>query len=164
VHPQAEEWVKFVAGNVGNPRKIMDQGGRNVNGSIKKYFPSVHHWISVDINDGEGVDVVADSAIHVIPNCDVVVSTELFEHTPRVPEIIWSAYRSLNKGGHYIVTTAGLYRQAHNAAGREVLDPNEYYQNINPYWLLEQFERVNFKRIIIDVRDNPSDVRAWATK
>jgi hypothetical protein len=164
MHEQAEEWVKFVAKNVGSPTIIMDQGGRNINGSIKQHFPPVQVWLAIDITDGDGVTVVADCAEFVYNDCDVVTCTELFEHTPKVPEIIKRAYMSLRDGGHYIITTAGLDRPPHNAHGLENVLPGEYYQNINPYWLLEQLEGVGFKRIIIDVRDNPSDVRAWCIK
>jgi len=164
MHEQADEWVRFISTKVGHPKVIMDQGGRNINGGIKQYFPSVEEWVAVDITDGHGVDVVADSASYVHPNCDIVTSTELFEHTPEVQRIIMCAYDSLKFGGSYIITTAGLNRPPHNAHGAPELQRGEYYINIDPYWLLEQLQDVGFKQIIIDVRDNPSDVRAWCKK
>lgn len=167
MHPQAEQWIEFVANelrlNKAKTSQIMDQGGRNVNGSISKYFPG-SEWLAVDISDGPGVNVVADSAVYTYPGCDVVVCTEVFEHTPKVREIIERAYESLLFGGSYIITTAGLQRPPHGQHGDPSPALGEYYQNINPYWLLEQFSEVGFNRIIMDVRDNPSDVRVWATK
>lgn len=162
MHPQAADWVKFVASQI-QPKFVMDQGGRNVNGGIRQYFPQAE-WLSVDITEGDDVDVVADCAYYTYLGCDAVVSTELFEHTPKVREIIQCAYDSLVFGGSYIITTAGLNRPPHNAHGLPVLLKGEYYCNINPYWLLEQLRDTGFQQIIIDVREDPSDVRVWAIK
>jgi hypothetical protein len=164
MHPEAEQWVRDVSKEIVNPTVVMDQGGRNVNGSIRKYFPTVKEWIAVDITDGEGVDIVADCATYIHSGCDVVISTELFEHTPKVEQIIQCAYGSLVSGGHYIVTTAGLGRPPHNAHGGEQLLKDEYYRNIDPNWLIEQLWLTGFKKVFIDIQDNPSDVRAWCIK
>jgi hypothetical protein len=167
MHTQAEQWIEFVSDNLRlkniKMAQVMDQGGRNVNGSISKYFPK-SKWIAVDISDGPGVDIVADSSVYVHPGCDIVTCTEVFEHTPKADQIIRCAYDSLVLGGSYIITTAGLNRPPHGQHGAPRPAPGEFYMNINPYWLMAKFEEAGFYRIIMDVRDDPSDVRVWATK
>lgn len=162
MHTEASQWVQFVSTKI-NPTRVMDQGGRNVNGSISQFFPNAE-WVAVDISDGPGVDVVADCSTYVLPGCDLVTSTELFEHTFKSPQIIQCAYDSLVFGGSYIITTAGLKRPPHGQHGEPLPAKGEYYHNIDPLWLMEQLVGVGFKNIYMDVRESPSDVRAWCIK
>ena len=63
MHPEAMQWVAEHATKVGSPVRVMDQGGQNVNGSIRELFPTATDWTSVDMFNGEGVDVVADCEV-----------------------------------------------------------------------------------------------------
>ena len=145
----------------------MDQGGQNVNGNIRELFQGVTEWTSVDLYDGEGVDVVADCGDYVHPEpCDLVVTTELLEHTPRGPDIIKRAYESLRSGGHYVITTAAPGRPVHNATGGPELAPGEHYANISYNELHQWLTDAGFHYIVISTLGEPNsvDIRAWAMK
>jgi SAM-dependent methyltransferase len=167
MHDQAWDWVQYVASKIGPAGRVMDQGGQNVNGDIRPLFEGVAEWISVDLADTEGVTVVADAGDYTHPEpCDVVVSTELLEHTPRGPDIIKRAYESLKPEGHYVITTAAPGRPVHNATGGEELAPGEHYANISYDELNQWLNDAGFHYIIIDTVGPPHhvDIRAWAQK
>lgn len=166
MHAEAFAWVEQVSKRIGAPKRVMNQGGRDINGGIRQLFPSAREWIAVDATEGDGVTVVADSAEYVHPDCDAVVSTELLEHTPLGAEIVLRAADSLRPGGHYIVTCAAPGRFAHGASGDPAPGPDEHYQNIEPADLKRWLQDAGFTDIVIDRRTSPypEDVRAWAKK
>jgi hypothetical protein len=62
---------------------VLDVGGRWINGGVRELFPNADPYVSLDIVDGPGVDIVADAATWVPDRAyDLVVCTEVFEHTP----------------------------------------------------------------------------------
>ena len=167
MHSEAMQWVAQVASRIGPQKVVLDQGGRDVNGGIRHLFAGVEDWIAVDLTEGEGVTVVADCAEYAHPSpCDVVVSTELLEHTARGPEIVKNAFESLVPGGHYIITCAAPGRFAHGAWGDPAPAEGEYYQNVEPTDLLAWLKSAGFIDIVIDRRTSPfpDDLRAWARK
>ena len=110
---------------------VLDLGGRDVNGTTRPLFPGADRYVSVDIVEGRGVDVVADAAeLDLRDRFDVVVSTELLEHTPRGAEIVANARKHLKPGGHFLATMAGVGREVHSASGSPRLLPGEYYGNV----------------------------------
>lgn len=111
----------------------LDLGGQDVNGSVHDLWPNAK-WTVVDIVDGPGVDIVANAA-YWSPDkqYDMVISTELFEHTPLWFAVIDTAYKALKPGGVFIVTCAGPRRTPHSATGTMHLFPaDEHYENIDP--------------------------------
>jgi predicted SAM-dependent methyltransferase len=167
MHAEAWSWVATIASYIDPAGRVMDQGGQNVNGNIRPLFKGVTEWIAVDIADTEGVDVVADCGDYTHPEpCDIVVTTELFEHTPRGPEIVRRAYESLRSGGDYIITTAAPGRPVHNHMVGPDLFPGEHYANISHQELDGWLRAAGFHYIIIDTRGEPwsIDIRAWAKK
>lgn len=167
MHTEAWQWVESIAGRIDPAGRVMDQGGRNVNGSIRPLFRGVTDWVSVDMSDGPGVDVVADCGDYVHPEPrDIVVCTELLEHTPRGPDVVRCAYESLVDGGHYILTTAAPGRPPHGAHGSPWLEPGEHYRNIEPGELSRWLYDAGFQHVVLDLTRPPSsiDVRIWARK
>lgn len=111
--------------------RIVELGSRDINGSPRRLFNEAgqFYW-GVDIVDGPGVDEVRDAAIWSTDELfDVVISTEVFEHTTRWPGIVRSASRALKPGGRFVFTCATDPRPKH-AAGGGALEPDEFYRNV----------------------------------
>jgi SAM-dependent methyltransferase len=162
VHQEAYEWV--AAHVPGAYRHVLDLGGRSVNGSVRPLFPDAAAYTVLDVVAGDGVDVVADAATWTPDRLyDVVVCTEVMEHTPRWREIIGTAWAALKPGGRLVATMAGPGRPPHSAVdGGWTLHPGEHYQNIHPDELRAAL--AGWGDVVIDRRDRPADVRAVATR
>lgn len=87
---------------------VVDVGGLDVNGTLRKVFPQVSKYISVDMESGPGVDIVVEPG-KPLPfadgSVDTVVSTSCFEHDP----CFWMTFREMArivKVGGYIYINA----------------------------------------------------------
>lgn len=109
---------------------ILDIGGRSVNGTARELFPNATHKV-LDIREGEDVDIVADAATwEPESEWDMVVSTEVFEHTADYPAICKTAFKATKAGGRFIVTCAGPGRAPHSAFIEAEPQPGEHYANV----------------------------------
>jgi SAM-dependent methyltransferase len=141
---------------------VLDLGGRDINGTTRQLFNNVASYVSVDIADGLGVDIVADAAdLNLDERFDVVVSTELLEHTERADEIVAAAARHLKPGGVFVATMAGPGRTPHGAAGEPSPNPGEWYCNVSPDELEEWLAAAGFDKWEID--QSGLDLRCTAT-
>lgn len=166
MHPEAEGWVaECVSRLTFTPRVVIELGARNVNGGVRHLFPTATTYIGVDIGDGPGVDVVADAAEYVsgVP-ADVIVSTEMLEHTPAGAQIIARCAENLRPGGVLIVTAAGPGRSAHSAVDGGPLREGEWYGNISEDDLVGWLSAAGFASWTIDLRPHPADIRAHAIR
>jgi predicted methyltransferase len=163
MHPQAMAWVSQFATD--QPISILDLGGRDVNGTPRALFPTAD-YTTLDILEAPNVDIVADAATWDPDGrrWDLVLATELFEHTPAWPAICRTAYQALRPGGRFVVTTAAPGRNEHSAFDGEVLRVGEHYANINPAQLATVLEDAGFSQVEVDVKPDPSDVRATARR
>ncbi len=144
---------------------MLDLGGRNVNGSVRPLFPAADPYRTVDIASGDGVDIVADAAEWTPDRVyEVVVCTEVFEHTPRWPEICGTACRALVPGGLFIATMAGPGRPKHSAVDGGPLRAGEYYENVDPKQLYYTLIVRGFAHAVVDQQRRPADVRCVAWK
>jgi len=157
VHPAVFDWVgKFATDTAVN---VLDIGGRDVNGTCRPLFPNAARYTVIDLIQGPGVDIVGDAAEWNPPRrFDVVLCTEVFEHTARWPEMCATAKRALAPGGVFVVTCAGPGRHPHSGFDGEQVRPGEHYENVDPdvlatllYWL--RFDAVQ-------IHDRGEDV--WA--
>jgi SAM-dependent methyltransferase len=164
MHAEAFQWVAQWATH--GPVAVLDIGGRDINGSPRSLFPGAGPYRVLDIAPGPGVEIVADAADWAPDQeYDVVVCTEVFEHTARWPEICATVHKALNPGGLFIATMAGPGRPVHSAVdGGWQLHPGEYYGNVDPRELDRVLAEVGFQDAVIDVRTSPADVRAVARK
>lgn len=131
MHTAAMEYVAQWATD--EPIRVLDLGGRDVNGSPRSLFPNAHYW-SIDLIDGPGVDEIADASIWRGEQgpYDLVLCCEVFEHTRDWPQILWTAKLHCERRGRLVVTCAGLWRAAHSGIdGSPMLKPHEYYHNID---------------------------------
>ncbi len=164
MHTEAYAWVQRHATN--EPVTVLDIGGRNINGSVKDLFPNAASYTAMDIREGDGVDVVADAATWT-PDREyqVVVCTEVFEHTASWPQICQTAFKACASGGMFIATMAGPGRPSHSAVdGGWRLHPGEYYGNVDPNRLRHELEDCGFLAVLVDQQFSPADVRSVATK
>lgn len=165
MHDQAHQWVAKHAPP--DAASVLDIGGRNINGTVRDLFPGAA-YTAMDIRPGEGVDIIADAATwnpNTTSRFDVVVCTEVFEHTADWPAICATAFNALAWGGLFIATMAGPGRAPHSAVdGGFRLQPGEYYGNVNPDNLRVVLEDCGFVDITVDQQRRPADVRAVATK
>ncbi len=163
MHPEAYEWVRAHA--TSEPVEVLDIGGRNINGTSRDHFPHAKRFTVIDIAEGPGVDVVADAATWTPDReYDVVVCTEVFEHTAVWPDICLTAYKACKAGGQLILTMAGPGRGGHSAVDGGPLRPDEYYGNVEPFRLREVLEECGWKDVFVDSQPSPADVRAVATR
>lgn len=160
MHPEVIEWVQRYA--TVEPVTVLDIGGRDLNGSTKPLFPLADYTV-LDIRDDPEVDIVADAATWTPSReYDLVLCTEVFEHTPDWPQIIATAHKALKSGGRFVVTCAGPGRAPHSAIAATGLKPGEYYQNVHPDEMRQALESAGFGNI--EVERLRRDVRASAVK
>jgi hypothetical protein len=136
MHPAAYRFVAAIvsAGQV-PPGPVVELGGRDVNGSIRSLFWAP--YVSVDMEPGPGVDIVADAATYAPPQPPAcVVCCEVLEHALTAPAIVANAGAMLQPGGLLIVTAAGAGRAPHSAVDGGPLRPGEYYRNVEANDLL----------------------------
>jgi SAM-dependent methyltransferase len=163
VHAQAHAWVARY-GTTG-PVKVLDIGGRNINGTVRGLFPAAD-YTSLDIIAGDGVDIVADASTWTpTREYDLVVCCEVFEHTDVWPQIIDTAYAALRPGGLFVATMAGPGRAPHSAIdGSHQLYPGEWYANVEPDELRAVLDKAGFVDVTVDQLLQAGDVRCVATR
>lgn len=163
MHAEAHSWVAQYRSD--ESVTVLDIGGRNINGTTRDLFPHAD-YTTIDIAAGEGVDIVADAGGWVPDReYDLVVCTEVFEHTASWPQIIATAFKALRPGGQFVATMAGPGRPPHSAVdGGWTLHPGEYYGNVAPEDLRRTLEEAGFVVLAVDRRSTPADVRCAATR
>lgn len=106
MHETAYEFVQQKVAQYGlSELSTLEIGSYDVNGSIRPLFSGP--YVGVDMREGPGVDVVAES--HKLPFqgsfFDVVVSTSTLEHDRYFWKTIPELARVLSSGGHLVLTT-----------------------------------------------------------
>jgi len=163
MHPEAMAYVADVILEHQLEGDVLDLGGRYINGTTRTLFPDGHRYIVVDIEPDPSVDIVADAGdLDLGETFDIVLSTELLEHTPRGAEIVSAAYRHLRPGGMFVATMAGPGRPPHGAAGSPWPLDGEWYQNVWPFALEEWLADAGFEDFKVDQAG--TDVRCYARR
>lgn len=164
MHPEAYSWVRRFAPP--DARRVLDIGGRNINGTTRALFPGAEVYRAIDILPGDGVDIVADAATWTPDGeYDVVVCTEVFEHAARWPDIVTTAFKALRPGGLFLATMAGPGRPVHSGVdGLWQLHPGEHYANVPPAMLSHVLTDAGFTEIRVDQQPQPADVRCIARR
>jgi SAM-dependent methyltransferase len=90
---------------------VIEVGSHDVNGSLRSTIEALgpHRYVGVDLTPGPGVDEIVD-AEDVIErfapeSFDLVVSTEMIEHTRAWQSVVHNLKGVLRPGGHLLVTT-----------------------------------------------------------
>jgi len=161
MHEQAMDFVKEQARlRVVDRCRVLDIGGRDINGSPRHLFPHVRDYHVLDLVPGANVDFVEDATQHLLffAEYDVVVCCEVLEHVENWPMILRSAWKALRVGGLLILTCAGPGRFVHSGRRASLeLEPDEHYQNVDPERLravlIEQgFMSVQVHQVGLDVQ------------
>lgn len=135
MHEQALSWVAQF--RTADELRVLDIGGRDLNGSTRHLFPNANPYHVLDVLPGDNVDFVADAAKWDFRSAgvgpyDLVVCTETFEHAEHWRSIIATAYAILRPGGWLIFTCAGPGRPPHSGvAAVWELSPGEWYANVS---------------------------------
>jgi hypothetical protein len=166
MHEACSEWVASAAGrHVGSLGRVIELGGRNVNGSNRVHFPPERfEYVSVDRLDGPEVDVIAD-AVEWRPETPgtVVVCTNVLEHEPRWRELVTTAYECLAPGGVFIVTTVTDPFPPHSGIDGCEVRAGEYYAGVSLDDLLGALRDAGF--FVTDYRSTrEGDVQAVAVR
>lgn len=166
MHPPVMEWVESTfnvwRGQETGPFDILEIGSLDINGSVRPIFKDTKRsYIGVDMQEGPGVDIVADAATFQIGlKFDVIVCAEVFEHTAVWREIIDNSLAHLKPGGLFTATMAGVGRSPHSAIDENPIRDWEHYANITEEELSAALS--GFKAF--EVNTQGLDLRCWAHK
>lgn len=118
-------------------KKVLEIGSLDVNGSVRVFFEDCD-YTGLDIGPGKCVDIVCkgEDFSSVAGDYDVVVSTEVFEHTENWDLIFLNMLRLMKPDGLLIFTCASLGRPQHGTqfsfpdAAPHVSGTTDYYRNL----------------------------------
>jgi trans-aconitate methyltransferase len=97
------------------------------------------------------VDIVADATTWTPDReYDVIVCTEVFEHTPDWRQICKTAGAACRRGGRIVVTCAGPGRHPHSGVEATALQPGEYYANVSKVELSEALAAVGWRHVVVE--------------
>lgn len=163
MHPAAFNYVRSVAEKLPARKQVLEYGGRDINGTVKHCFDGAS-YLSIDIVDGAGVDVVADASEYqpkVTP--DTIICCEVLEHTNKWALIVMNAAKTLDENGILILTCATTGRAPHSAVdGMQVRD-GEYYGNVEVSEMMAVLSQ-NFSEYDLDVDSGAGDLYVTAFK
>lgn len=143
------------------PWRALDVGGADVNGSVRVQLPAAD-WTGLDIEPAPGVQIVANAATWRLPDgdpgYDIVIATELFEHTSQWREIIATMASVLDPEGPQllIATCASDGRPPHGARGEWGVPEGQFYGNVPPDKLRGELE-FWFREVDVEYNPNPGD-------
>lgn len=161
MHDQAYNYVQRFG--TSSALSILDIGGRDLNGTTRPLFPYANPYVVMDLREGSNVDIVADAATwQPDREYDMVLCTEVFEHTPHWPDICNTAYKALKPGGRFVVTCAGPGRPEHSGIEATGLQPGEYYGNVEPDQLAGVLMSAGFSNV--ECNQFALDIQATAVR
>ena len=163
MHPAARQFLARALCLKANIRAVVELGSLDINGGVRDLLPAGASYIGIDIQDGPGVDVVADAARYRPPAPpDLVLCLEVLEHTSKAPAILRNAVRMLAPGGLIVVTAAMAPRAPHSGYDGGALRDGEWYRNVRADTLLRYLSACPY--IVLEADRREGDVRAAALK
>ena len=130
MHQAAMDFVQRCIRFHGPWRDVVEVGGRNLNGSVRPLFWK-SRYTAIDLEDGEGVDVVGD-ALDWWPDTppDCVLCLEVLEHVEHAWRLTTHMARWLRPGGVLIVTCASPDREPHSGIDGGTVRDGEWYKGL----------------------------------
>jgi SAM-dependent methyltransferase len=86
--------------------RILEVGSMNVNGSLRDVAEPTTHYVGLDLEEGDGVDVVIKPGERLPfddDSFDLIMASSAFEHDPRFWETFVEMCRVARPGGHIYV-------------------------------------------------------------
>lgn len=118
------DFLREVKAAIGQPKRILEVGSLNINGSAREVFqtnPQVFYE-GIDLIPGQDVDRVVNIRDFVITEkYDLVICCEVLEHDPYFWLSVVKMQEALKEGGWLIITTPGFYFPEHQY-------PDDYYR------------------------------------
>lgn len=137
MHPEAWQWVEESIALWGqDANRVLDLGGKpdafGDGTGLRPLFPPSTEYTCVDYQDGDLVDIVADIRTLRLPELwDVVLCTEVLEHTPDWTQVLDTCAAHVHSAGLVVITSACDPREPHSALDGwgGPLQEGEYYGN-----------------------------------
>lgn len=145
-------------------KKILEIGSRNVNGSVRKFFNGCDYW-GIDLDKGPDVDEVTNGAFYSAAsnNYDMVISTEMLEHTELWPLAFLNMYRMTKVNGLVVMTCATDGRKPHGY--ESYAGGIRYYRNVNELDMRDYFNFDNmFDLYYFEVNKEHNDLFFYGIK
>lgn len=159
MHAAAADWVQRWAPT--DPVRVLDIGGRNVNGTPAGAFHPDSVFTVVDKLAGENVDWVGDILDYTsVDLFNVVCHLEVAEHSPDWAMHLGYARDLLADGGVLIFTAAGHGRAPHSAVDGLTVRPGEHYENVDAVHLARVLAAA-FSSHVVDVAGEDVRATAW---
>jgi hypothetical protein len=170
MHEAAMAFVRASLKRLPIPRgPVLEIGGRNINGTVRPLFEGIGPYASIDLYDGDGVDVVADvctldpariaRALFQRPKVACVVCCEVLEHAQNGKGICRWAFRVLAQGGVFLITAANPERSPHSGIDGGSVRDGEYYRGVSASRLRTWLH--DFTRCEITVSGSDIYASAW---
>jgi SAM-dependent methyltransferase len=168
MHSEAEAFASQVLAGLELPGiRALEIGARDFNGSVSWIINTMQpEWyIGIDTAPGPGVDAIGDGSDYQpseTPN--LIICTEVLEHTPHARDVVRNIGRVLEPGGFALITCATDPRAPHSAVDGNALRDGEYYANVGPRELISWLILAQLEPITFEVHDDRGDLYAWTQR
>jgi SAM-dependent methyltransferase len=144
--------------------RALEIGARDFNGSVRVIVNTLQpEWyVGIDTAPGPGVDAIGDGSDYqpaATPN--LVICTEVLEHTPHARDVVRQIGRVLEPGGFALITCATDPRAPHSAVDGNAVRHGEYYANVGPMALMDWLAQARLEPLTFEVHSDRGDLYAW---
>lgn len=165
MHPEARQYVTQALARIGGAAgcAVLEIGSVDINGGVRDLCGDAARYVGIDPEPGPGVDIVTRAEDYDGGGAfDLVLCTEVLEHTSDPAAVIACAHRALRPGGHLILTCASTGRKPHGARGAADPAPGEHYANV-PAGILAVL-LAGWDVLDLDYLPSPGDARVTARR
>lgn len=164
MHPEARAFVESALRDAGPWSRVVEVGGRDINGGVRDLVKA-DEYLSVDLEPGPAVDVVADCREWSPPwRADLVLCLEVLEHADDPAGVVAAAVGYLAPFGWLVLTCAGPGRAPHSGHDGGTVRDGEHYGNIAPSDLARWLKGVGVHDSVIEYNGGSCDVYATGTR
>jgi SAM-dependent methyltransferase len=168
VHSEAFAFARQVLAGLELPAiRALEIGARDFNGGVRTIINSMQpEWyVGIDTAPGPGVDAIGDGSDYTpLQTPNLVICTEVLEHTPHARDVVRNIGRLLEPGGFALITCATDPRAPHSAVDGNALRDGEYYGNVGPRDLINWLTLAMLEPLTFELHDDRGDLYAWARR